>query len=145
MPFIAIKVFEKELSAAQTASLIHDVTEAVMPFVGEDLRDSTWVVVEEVKSGAWGRKCLPSRRCPGGSGQTRPVAVEVMAPGDPMFADQRVLVTGSGRGIGKAIAGRFAQGGARVQLVARSREELEATRVAEGSGLCLSRSCGAIQ
>jgi 4-oxalocrotonate tautomerase len=25
-----------------------------MPFVGEGLRDSTWVVVEEVKSGAWG-------------------------------------------------------------------------------------------
>ena len=54
MPFIAIKVFEIELSAAQTASLIHDVTEAVMPFVGDGLRDSTWVVVEEVKSGAWG-------------------------------------------------------------------------------------------
>jgi NAD(P)-dependent dehydrogenase (short-subunit alcohol dehydrogenase family) len=45
-----------------------------------------------------------------------------------MFTDQRVLVTGSGRGIGKAIARRFAQGGARVQLVARSQEELEATR-----------------
>jgi len=45
-----------------------------------------------------------------------------------MFADQRVLVTGSGRGIGKAIARRFAQGGARIQLVARSREELETTR-----------------
>ena len=54
MPFITIKLFEKELSAAQTASLIYDVTEAVMPFVGEGLRDSTWVVVEEVKSGAWG-------------------------------------------------------------------------------------------
>ena len=54
MPFIAIKVFEKELSAAQTAEMIHDVSEAVIPFVGEALRESTWVVVEEVKSGAWG-------------------------------------------------------------------------------------------
>ncbi len=54
MPFIAIKVFEKELSAAQTAEMIHDVTEAVIPFVGEGLRESTWIVVEEVKSGAWG-------------------------------------------------------------------------------------------
>ena len=45
-----------------------------------------------------------------------------------MFADQRVLVTGSVRGIGKAIARRFAQGGARVQLVARSPEELETAR-----------------
>ena len=52
MPFIAIKVFEKELSAAQTAEIIRDVTEAVVPFVGEGLRGSTWVVVEEVKSGA---------------------------------------------------------------------------------------------
>ena len=50
MPFIAIKVFERELSAAQTASVIHDVTEAVMPFVGDGLRDSTWVVVEELRA-----------------------------------------------------------------------------------------------
>ena len=54
MPFIAIKVFEKELPAAQTAEMIRDVTEAIIPFVGEGLRDSTWVVVEEVKSGALG-------------------------------------------------------------------------------------------
>ena len=54
MPFITIKVFENELSPVQTAELIHDVTEAVIPFVGEGLRESTWIVVEEVKSGAWG-------------------------------------------------------------------------------------------
>src|SRR5260370_21326793 len=45
-----------------------------------------------------------------------------------MFEDKRVLVTGSGRGIGKAIAQRFALEGAWIQLVARSGEELEATR-----------------
>jgi NAD(P)-dependent dehydrogenase (short-subunit alcohol dehydrogenase family) len=45
-----------------------------------------------------------------------------------MFKDKRVLVTGSGRGIGQAIARRFAIEGAWIQLVARSREELEATR-----------------
>jgi NAD(P)-dependent dehydrogenase (short-subunit alcohol dehydrogenase family) len=45
-----------------------------------------------------------------------------------MLADQRVLVIGSGPGIGNAIAGRLAQGGARAQLVARSRAGLEATR-----------------
>ncbi|MEW5978759.1 MAG: SDR family oxidoreductase [Acidobacteriota bacterium] len=44
-----------------------------------------------------------------------------------MFRDKKVLVTGSGRGIGKAIAQRFARDGASVQLVARSKEELETT------------------
>jgi 3-oxoacyl-[acyl-carrier protein] reductase len=41
------------------------------------------------------------------------------------FENRRVLVTGSGRGIGKAIARPFALGGANVLLVARSRDELE--------------------
>jgi NAD(P)-dependent dehydrogenase (short-subunit alcohol dehydrogenase family) len=44
------------------------------------------------------------------------------------FENRRVLVTGSGRGIGKGIASRFAQSGAKVLLVARSRDELDQTR-----------------
>lgn len=44
------------------------------------------------------------------------------------FENRRVLVTGSGRGIGKAIAHRFAREGAKIQLVARSQGELDATR-----------------
>lgn len=45
-----------------------------------------------------------------------------------LFENRRVLVTGSGRGIGKAIARRFAEGGAKVILTARSQSELDQTR-----------------
>ncbi len=54
MPLITVKVFEDELSHQQKADLIRGITEAVIPFVGERLREATWVLVEEVKSGAWG-------------------------------------------------------------------------------------------
>jgi 4-oxalocrotonate tautomerase len=54
MPLVTIKMFENELSETQAKDLIKGVTEAVIPFVGEKLRDKTWVLIEEVKSGAWG-------------------------------------------------------------------------------------------
>jgi 4-oxalocrotonate tautomerase len=54
MPLITIKVFEGELTQQQTTDIIHGITEAVIPFVGERLREAMWVLVEEVKSGAWG-------------------------------------------------------------------------------------------
>jgi 4-oxalocrotonate tautomerase len=54
MPVITIKVFEGELTGGQAAELIDDVTEAVIPFVGEAVRSNVWVLVEEVKSGSWG-------------------------------------------------------------------------------------------
>jgi NAD(P)-dependent dehydrogenase (short-subunit alcohol dehydrogenase family) len=43
------------------------------------------------------------------------------------FQDRTVLVTGAGRGIGRSIALRFAEEGARVALVARTKEQLEET------------------
>ena len=44
-----------------------------------------------------------------------------------MFQDRTVLVTGAGRGIGRSIALRFAEEGARVALVARTLADLEET------------------
>ena len=54
MPLITIKMFEGELSDSQAKALIHEVTEAVVPFVGEKLRENTWILIEEIASGAWG-------------------------------------------------------------------------------------------
>jgi 4-oxalocrotonate tautomerase len=54
MPLITIKMFEGELSDSQAKDLIREVTEAVVPFVGEKLRENTWVLIEEIASGAWG-------------------------------------------------------------------------------------------
>jgi 4-oxalocrotonate tautomerase family enzyme len=54
MPVITIKVFEGELTKDQTAEIIADITEAVIPYVGEAVRANTWVLVEEAKSGSSG-------------------------------------------------------------------------------------------
>lgn len=32
---------------------MRQVTEAIIPFVGENLRDNTWVLIEEIASGSW--------------------------------------------------------------------------------------------
>jgi 4-oxalocrotonate tautomerase len=53
MPVTTIKVFEDELSASQRQDLIRQITEAVIPFVGEKLRGNTWVI-EEIANGSWG-------------------------------------------------------------------------------------------
>src|SRR5437763_6361784 len=49
--------------------------------------------------------------------------------GPLIFKDKNVLVTGGGRGIGKRLALGFAQKGARVGLLARSKAELDLARL----------------
>ena len=54
MPFIQVKVFEDELDREQSKDLIRRITDAVAEVTSERLRDVTWVIIEEVKSGHWG-------------------------------------------------------------------------------------------
>lgn len=44
MPFIEVKVFERELSEAQTREIIRQLTDGVVAIAGEHLRSATWVV-----------------------------------------------------------------------------------------------------
>jgi len=54
IPLVEIKVFEDELSQTESQELIQTVTDVIVSFAGENLRQATWVVVQEVKSGNWG-------------------------------------------------------------------------------------------
>ena len=54
MPLVEIKFFEGELSEAQMQEVIEKVTDVLVSLSGEGLREATWVVVQEVKSGHWG-------------------------------------------------------------------------------------------
>jgi 4-oxalocrotonate tautomerase len=54
MPLIQLNVFEGELTPDQTKEVIRRVTEVITTVVSPKLREFTWVVLHEVKSGNWG-------------------------------------------------------------------------------------------
>lgn len=54
MPLVQVKVFENELTGEQKRQLIEKVTDSVTSVAGDKLREVTWVVIEEIKSGNWG-------------------------------------------------------------------------------------------
>ncbi len=54
MPLIQVQVFEDELSREQSKALIDKITDVVTDVTSEKLRDMTWVIIDEVKSGHWG-------------------------------------------------------------------------------------------
>jgi 4-oxalocrotonate tautomerase len=67
MPFTTVKVIEGVFSTEQKAQLIEKITEAMIEVEGEGMRDLTWVVIEEVKSGDWaigGKPVHPKPKSP---------------------------------------------------------------------------------
>ena len=54
MTLVDIKIIEGVFSEEEIKNLIEDVTEVIVSFMGENLRNYTLVVVQEVKSGSWG-------------------------------------------------------------------------------------------
>ncbi len=54
MPLATIKMIEGVFSGDEKQRMIEKVTEAMLSVEGENLRDYTLVILEEVKSGDWG-------------------------------------------------------------------------------------------
>jgi 4-oxalocrotonate tautomerase len=54
MPLVNVKLIEGVLSDAQKKEMVEKITDAMVSIEGENLRQVTWVVIEEVKSGDWG-------------------------------------------------------------------------------------------
>ena len=54
MPFINVKLIEGVFTADQKQTIVRKLTDAMVAIEGENMRQVTWCVVEEVKSGDWG-------------------------------------------------------------------------------------------
>jgi 4-oxalocrotonate tautomerase len=54
MPFVNVKLIEGVFDADQKREMIERLTETMVGIEGENMREVTWVVVEEVGSGEWG-------------------------------------------------------------------------------------------
>jgi 4-oxalocrotonate tautomerase len=54
MPLINVKLIEGVFNDDQKREIIERLTDAMVSIEGENMRQVTWCVVEEVKSGDWG-------------------------------------------------------------------------------------------
>ena len=54
MPFIQVKLIEEVFTPAQKKQIISKLTDAMVSIEGENMRQVTWVVIEEARSGEWG-------------------------------------------------------------------------------------------
>ena len=54
MPLITVKLIENVFTPKQKAEIIHRLTETMVDIEGENLRNVTLVLIEDVKEGDWG-------------------------------------------------------------------------------------------
>ena len=54
MPLVNVKLIEGVFSTEQKHEIVRRLTDTMVDIEGENMRQVTWVVVEEVKSGDWG-------------------------------------------------------------------------------------------
>jgi len=54
MPLAQVKVIEGVFTDAEKRQMIEKVTEALVSVEGENLREKTVVIIEEIRSGDWG-------------------------------------------------------------------------------------------
>ena len=73
MPLIQVRVIKDVFSKEQKRQIISKLTDAMVSIEGESMRQVTWVVIDEVKSGDWGL---------GGQALTT-AAVKALAAGKP--------------------------------------------------------------
>jgi 4-oxalocrotonate tautomerase len=54
MPLVNVKLIEGVFDSAQKREMVERLTDAMVEIEGENMRQVTWVVIEEVGSGDWG-------------------------------------------------------------------------------------------
>ncbi len=54
MPFVNVKLIEGVFDADQKREIVERLTETMVEIEGENMREVTWVVIDEVRSGDWG-------------------------------------------------------------------------------------------
>lgn len=54
MPLIQVRLIENVFTPKQKQEMISKLTDAMVSIEGENMRQVTWVVIEEVRSGEWG-------------------------------------------------------------------------------------------
>jgi phenylpyruvate tautomerase PptA (4-oxalocrotonate tautomerase family) len=54
MPVIEVKMFDHRVNDESAAAVIQELTDGLCSAIGEEVRDTTWVIVEGVSPKRWG-------------------------------------------------------------------------------------------